>query len=101
MHSGTQFFTQWCLLAGLYANGTYEVAITGKDALAKNLELQKHYLPQTIYFGSTHEEDLPLLESKLQQGKTLIYVCINKTCKRPVESTDEALRQLSFRSLEK
>ena len=101
MGSGTEFFTQWCSLAGLYAHGTYEVAITGKDALAKNLALQKHYLPQSIYFGTTDKEHLPLLENKLKEGKTLIYVCVNKTCKRPVESAQEALRQLSFSSLNK
>ena len=101
MHSNTQFFTQWCLLAGIYANGIFEVAITGKDALAKNLALQKHYLPQSIYLGTTGEEDLPLLKNKLQEGKTLIYVCVNKTCKRPVESADEAFQQLSLRRFNK
>jgi uncharacterized protein YyaL (SSP411 family) len=98
MNSRTQFFSRWCLLAGMYANGTYEVAIVGKDALAKNLELQKHYLPQSIYFGSTQEENLPLLQNKVKEGKTLIYVCVDKTCKRPVESVDNAFRELSFRS---
>jgi uncharacterized protein YyaL (SSP411 family) len=101
MHARTQFFTQWCLITGMYANGTYEVAITGKDALAKNQELQKNYLPQSIYLGSIQEENLPLLQSKVKEGKTLIYVCVNKTCKRPVESVHHALRQLSSRSVDK
>jgi uncharacterized protein YyaL (SSP411 family) len=74
------------------AEGVNEVAIMGKQAIKKNLELQKKYLPGMINMGSVNEEDLPLLENKLQEDKTLIYVCTNRTCKMPVEDVEKALK---------
>jgi uncharacterized protein YyaL (SSP411 family) len=95
MNSQTAYYGQWCYLAGMFSYGTYEVAIMGKDALKKNLDMQKKYLPACLFMGETDEENLPLLESKLAPGKTLIYVCINKTCKLPVEEVTQALQQLN------
>ena len=88
------YHATWCGLEGLLANGTYEVVVMGKDAVARNSELQKNYLPDCIVMGAEHEEDLPLLENKLRENTTLIYVCTNKICKRPVEYVEEALKQI-------
>jgi uncharacterized protein YyaL (SSP411 family) len=95
INSGTAFYTQWCFVAGMFSHGTYEIAIMGKDATKKNIELQKTYLPECLFMGSTEEENLPLLQDKMPVNKTLIYVCTNKTCKIPVEEVGIALRQLS------
>ena len=94
MISGTVYFSQWCYLAGKFSHGTYEVAIMGKDANKKNLELQKNFLPACLFMGGT-DENLPLLENKLTVDKTLIYVCTNKVCKLPVEETGKALLQIN------
>jgi uncharacterized protein YyaL (SSP411 family) len=88
------YHAQWCNLAGLFSQGTYEVVVMGKDAIAKNKELQKKYLPDCVIMGETDKEDLPLLENKLPENKTLIYVCTNQVCKRPVENVAEALTQI-------
>ena len=88
------YHAQWCSLAGLFSQGTYEVVVMGKDAIAKNKELQKKYLPDCVIMGGIDKEDLPLLENKLPGNKTLIYVCTNKVCKRPVEDVAEALIQV-------
>lgn len=91
---GTNFYASWCFLTGIFSYGTNEVAIVGKKALNKNLELQKHYLPASLFMGSIDEENLPLLEGKKMDNQTWIYVCTNKTCKRPVTETASALGQL-------
>ena len=88
------YHAQWCSLAGLFSQGTYEVVVMGKDAIAKNKELQKKYLPDCVIMGETDKENLPLLENKLPENKTLIYVCTNKVCKKPVEDVAEALSQV-------
>ena len=88
------YHTQWCGLAVLFSHGTYEVAVMGKDAVTKNIELQKRYLPDCIIMGNTDEENLPLLEGKLKDDRTFIYVCTNKICKRPVEDVTSALNQI-------
>jgi uncharacterized protein YyaL (SSP411 family) len=66
----------------------------GKDAHIRNLELQRNYLPSCVYLGETDEENLPLLEDKLSNNKTMIYVCTNKVCKMPVEAVNKALAQI-------
>ena len=88
------FYSNWCYLAGLFSHGSYEVAIMGKEALSKNIELQKNYLPSCIYMGETVEENLPLLEEKLIANKTMIYVCSNKVCRLPVENVSKAVIQV-------
>ena len=88
------FHAAWGAMAGLTVNGTYEIAVMGKDAIAKNRSLQKEYLPDCIMMGETDEENLPLLENKLLENKTMIYVCTNKVCKKPVEDVKDALTQI-------
>jgi uncharacterized protein YyaL (SSP411 family) len=90
----TSYYTQWCYLYGLLSYGTSEVAIMGKDAITKNTELQKSYLPDCLFMGGA-EENLPLLENKLPDNQTLIYVCSNRVCKLPVENTTDARPQIS------
>lgn len=86
------FYTQWYYVSGLLANGVNEVAIMGKDAINRNIELQKNYLPGVLFMGSVKSEDLPLLENKMPENRTLIYVCTNRVCKMPVEDLEKALK---------
>jgi uncharacterized protein len=94
MRSLTSYFSQWCILAGLYSYGTFEVAVMGKEALTKSHDLQRRYLPNCIFMGHTDKENLPLLENKLADDRTLIYVCTNRTCKLPVEEVKRAVDQV-------
>lgn len=91
----TKYYMNWCFLAGQLANGPREVAIVGREALAKSISLQKNYLPLAIYMGSAMGENIPALEGKGSEGNTLIFVCENSVCKRPVSDTALALQQLS------
>jgi uncharacterized protein len=91
----TKYYMNWCFLAGQLANGSREVAIVGSEALAKSISLQKNYLPLAIYMGSAIRENIPALEGKSSEGNTLIFVCENSVCKRPVSDTALALQQLS------
>ena len=43
------------------------------------------------------DENLPLLENKLVNGETIIYVCQNRVCKLPTKEVDEALQQLEIK----
>jgi hypothetical protein len=85
------YFAHWYYVFGLLANGVNEVAIMGKDAKKRNIELLKNFLPGSITMGSASKEDLPLLKNKMPVNKTLIYVCTNRTCKMPVEEVEKAL----------
>ena len=89
-----RYHLQWCYLADLLSARSYEIAIMGEKAEEKSKLLQQHYLPTSIVMGSVQLENLPLLSSKYVQGKTLIYVCTDRMCKRPEEEPDSALSQI-------
>ncbi|HEX8041356.1 MAG TPA: thioredoxin domain-containing protein [Chryseosolibacter sp.] len=92
--SGQQvYYGNWYRLAGLTAYRPYEVAVVGDQAPEISLELQRHYHPLALYFGG-REENLPLLENKYVEGRTLIYVCRGRVCKRPLENVADAWKQL-------
>ncbi|HEY5463955.1 MAG TPA: thioredoxin domain-containing protein [Hanamia sp.] len=88
------YYSNWAQVMALEIRSPYEVAIVGNDWQQKLTQLQKKYLPNTIYLGGDSESGLPLLENKLVKGKTMIYVCENKTCQRPVEEVSEAMKQI-------
>ena len=66
----------------------------GSNWQQKLSEFHQHYLPDVIYMGGDKEGALPLLENKLIDKKTTIYVCENKTCQLPVEEVALALKQI-------
>jgi len=38
---------------------------------------------------------LPLLKNKYVKGETMIYVCVNKSCKLPVSKVSDAIEQIN------
>jgi uncharacterized protein len=91
------YYGNWAQVMALQIQPPYEVAIVGHDWQQKLSGLQRNYLPNSVYLGGDDAGDLPLLENKLIKGKTMIYVCENKTCQQPVEEAGEALKQMKAR----
>ncbi len=85
------FYSNWMQLLIEMVNPIYEVAIVGSDAVQKAHQMMTSYHPNATYLGSDQESKLPLLEHKYISGKTMIYVCQNKTCKLPVQDINKAL----------
>ena len=56
--------------------------------------LQKNYVPNAMYSGGQKEGTLSLLQNKFVEGKTVIYVCKNKSCRLPVEKVADAMSQI-------
>ena len=90
MDSYPSGFSNWLDLMLNYTNQYYEVAIVGNEAHAKINELNQTYIPNKLIVGSLNENNLPLLKNRYVDNKTLIYVCVNKACKFPVEQVNEA-----------
>ena len=87
-------YSQWAQLLAKEAFPLKEVVIIGKNAQQLNQELQKNYLPNILFQISEKSNDLPLLKDRFMEDETLIYVCENKVCLRPVNSVNIALDQL-------
>ena len=72
---------------------TAEIAIVGKGAKQKALALLAQYLPNAVVaWSESPTASVPLLEGKLgdAEGNALIYVCVNRSCRRPVATVEEA-----------
>jgi len=89
--SSPNFYSNWCSLYSSLVTPPYEVAIIGDNFEAIRSELMENYLPNALFLGGKNEGKLALLKDKLQEGKTMIYVCQNKVCKMPVREVDKAL----------
>ncbi|HEY3387416.1 MAG TPA: thioredoxin domain-containing protein, partial [Saprospiraceae bacterium] len=85
------FYSNWCQLMMSLIKPPYEIAIVGENYTQAQSEFLKTYQPDALFMGGKSEGTLPLLEHKLVEGETFIYVCQNKTCKRPVHTFQEAL----------
>ena len=94
---GGAYYANWDILMSWFASPPYEVAILGNDFEAVRKEFNKNYLPNVFLSGGKNEGKLSLLEGKLLEGKTTIYVCQNKACKLPVTDVKQALEQISER----
>jgi uncharacterized protein YyaL (SSP411 family) len=86
------FYSNWCDLYIDHVWPINEVAIMGKDYASLNKAMMQEYLPHAIFLGGPEEGNLKLLQNKLQEDDTFIYVCQNKACKYPVKQIDEALQ---------
>ena len=91
--------SNWCSLMMNYTKRFTEIVVTGDEADEKRKIISACYLPEAIFAGSMSNESLlPLLENRFQKGKTLIYICSNKTCKLPIENPAEAITLLKLDS---
>ena len=72
---------------------TAEIAIVGTGAKQKALSLLADYLPNAVVaWSESPTASVPLLAGKLgdAEGNALIYVCVNRSCRRPVATVEEA-----------
>ncbi len=70
------------------------MAIVGKDVESKREMIDEYYLPNVLLTGTKEKSSLELLENKLVEGQTTIYVCQDKVCKRPVTEVRDAVQQI-------
>ncbi len=92
-------YSNWAMLMQHFLYPFYEIAIVGNSVDEKRKQLSEHYIPNAIFTGTKTPSKLFLLQDKIIEGKTLIYVCENKTCKLPTENISDALGQLEYQKL--
>jgi uncharacterized protein len=90
------YYANWAVLMLYFREDFYELAIAGKDALDKRLEIENYFIPNKVVLGCIAQENctLPLLEGKYKEGKTIIYPCIEGSCGLPEENAENAIKQM-------
>ncbi|RMG78097.1 MAG: thioredoxin domain-containing protein [Bacteroidetes bacterium] len=87
-------FGRWATALLAEIKGFTEVAIVGPDFATFANQVNKYFIPHKILMASATEvPGLPLLEGRKAENDTLVYICRNYACLRPVK-TIEAFRQL-------
>jgi uncharacterized protein YyaL (SSP411 family) len=89
-----QSFANWLNLVLFENKNFYEIAVVGENHLSLGSEIASNYIPNSVLVGSKEEGSIDLLKNRYNEGQTLIYVCIEGTCKLPVTTVDRALEQL-------
>lgn len=89
-------YSNWLNLMINFTKPFYEVVVAGNSASEVNKKLINNFYPNIIIAGSSKENtSLPLLSYKFNEDKTLIYVCVNGTCKKPETDLVKALENIN------
>ncbi|WP_245167551.1 thioredoxin domain-containing protein [Croceivirga sp. JEA036] len=90
-----QTFANWLHLVQYNNHNFYEIALLGENYKSIGAELASHYIPNSILVGAANgNSKLPLLENRYVPGETMAYVCIEGSCKLPVNTASAVLKQL-------
>jgi len=91
------FYSNWAKLALYISKETVQVVIIGLEAADWKNKLGKSFFPGMIILGAWQQEDrIPLLLGKKPVvGKTLAYICRNKTCGLAILSIEDVLMELN------
>jgi len=87
-------FSNWLDLLVNYQSNYFEVVILGADAAKLGSEINQQYIPNKLIAGSIKAETGPLFEGRYVPDETLIYICVNNTCKLPMKETSKAIKSL-------
>jgi len=94
------YYSNWALAANMAIFPIIEAAIVGEKWKEKLLRFQEKNLPNVFFSGTENESQLPLLRNKAVTGKTMIYICKNKSCGLPQEAVEGALNQIKEERLQ-
>ena len=92
-------FSHWSSALMNEITGLPEIAIVGKEAFSKAININKEYLPQKVMMAANQNLDkYPLLAGKEPGPETLIYLCFDYACRQPVKTVEEFKQLLAASS---
>lgn len=96
-NSDISYLPNWALLYYLKTSSTAEICFAGEKAKEWRAEMDRSPFFNKIFAGTTGTSQLPVLKDRNETGgESTIYVCFNKSCKLPVHSVQEAIKQINF-----
>ena len=88
-------YMNWLSVSLDYYDKFYEVVISGKKSIEMAKEINSIYLPNILIATSKKDSEKYLLKNRYIKGENLIYVCVNNTCKYPVNNVEAALKLIT------
>ena len=88
-------YMAWMNVALDYNDSFYEVVISGKKSFEMAQKITEMYLPNILIAASKTDSDKYLLKNRYIKGDNLIYVCVDNTCKFPVNDVKKALELIT------
>lgn len=88
------FYSNWAIVLDMHLHLNKELVIIGQDAKQKLTKINALYLPNVLVTGSEKPSNLPLSKDRFVDGKTLFYLCENKTCGLPTENIETLLERI-------
>lgn len=90
-----EYLSNWAAVSLMVSRPTAEVIAIGEDYLLQMETLYSNYLPNAIIMAANSVSELPLFEYKTTvDQRTTIYVCYEKTCKRPTTDVAQVLEEV-------
>lgn len=89
------YYSNWAIVLDMHLHLNKELVIIGNNANEKLRKINEHYLPNILITGTTKQSDLPLLKDRFMDGKTLFYMCENKSCSLPSDDIDEIINLIN------
>ncbi|RAJ03899.1 hypothetical protein LX64_02776 [Chitinophaga skermanii] len=98
----SQTITRYPTSFGVWANqmlqllhGTAEIAIVGEAYITRMKEAYNCYIPFKVLLGAKSDQPkYPLLADRMQAGRTLVYLCKDYHCIKPVDYIKEIINLL-------
>ena len=84
-------YSNWMDMMLHYTQPFYEVVVVGDNSKDILKELHSFYIPNKLIAASQTESEQEVFKGRYSEENTLIYVCVNNTCKLPVKTVEEAL----------
>ena len=88
------FYSNWAIAYLEDIVPFHTVAVAGNDAVSIIQQLNQHYLPFTFKVASKEDCFVPLLQNRIEMGKTVIHICNEEGCLLPTEDVTVAMKML-------
>lgn len=85
-------FSNWLQVSLHFSEAKKELAICSEDALNLTKKINTFYLPHILVAGTDKNSNLPFLQDRFQEGKSLFYLCQNRTCDLPYIDIQEIIK---------
>lgn len=91
-------FSKWINAMSNIINSFKEIAIVGDEYNQFALKINELFIPDKIImaYSGNRENKYPLLHAKDKNSETLIFVCKNYSCNKPVKTLKEFKKLMNF-----